>query len=198
MSNARKKLNIDLHKKIILFVAQGGVSDPRKGYNYLSKISQKYLSNDEYHFIVIGETGLSKLKKNVTYIPYLSKSTSLSWYYAAADVLLFPSLAENCPLVLIEAMSCGIPIVAFNTGGIPEIIKHKKNGYIAQYQDEDDLEFGLNWILSLSPKQLKVIKDNNRSRAVRLFSQQTMVDKYERLYTKKIKNEKNKNQNPRQ
>ena len=58
-----------------------------------------------------------------------------------------PSLADNFPYTVMESLACGTPVLAFNTGGIPELVQHKKSGYIAEYENEDDLYDGLVWLI---------------------------------------------------
>ena len=67
--------------------------------------------------------------------------------YNAADVLVTPSLQENLPNTIMEALSCGIPCVGFDIGGIPEMIDHKSNGYVAEYKSAEDLARGIRWVL---------------------------------------------------
>ena len=54
--------------------------------------------------------------------------------YNSADIFVLPSLEDNLPNTIIEAMACGTPVLAFKTGGIPEMIEHKVNGYLADYK----------------------------------------------------------------
>ena len=63
--------------------------------------------------------------------------------YNATDVFVITSLSENLPNTIMEAMACGVPCVGFKVGGIPEEIDHKKNGYVAEYRNADDLARGL-------------------------------------------------------
>ena len=67
--------------------------------------------------------------------------------YRAADLFITPSLEENLPNTIMEAMACGTPSIGFNTGGIPEMIAHKQNGYVAQKMDSNDLATGIHWLL---------------------------------------------------
>jgi glycosyltransferase involved in cell wall biosynthesis len=67
--------------------------------------------------------------------------------YQAADLFITPSLEENLPNTIMEAMACGTPSIGFNTGGIPEMIAHKQNGYVAQKMDANDLATGIHWLL---------------------------------------------------
>ncbi len=67
--------------------------------------------------------------------------------YACADMFVIPSLEDNLPNTIMESMACGTPCVGFETGGIPEMIDHLKNGYVAKYKDTDDLVTGIKWII---------------------------------------------------
>jgi glycosyltransferase involved in cell wall biosynthesis len=60
---------------------------------------------------------------------------------------VLPSLEDNLPNTIMEAMACGVPCVGFKTGGIPEEIDHKKTGYVAQQRDAADLAQGIRWVL---------------------------------------------------
>jgi glycosyltransferase involved in cell wall biosynthesis len=67
--------------------------------------------------------------------------------YNAADIFVLPSLEDNLPNTVMESMACGTPVVAFNTGGIPEMIDHRVNGYLAEYQSVGDLMAGIIYTL---------------------------------------------------
>ena len=67
--------------------------------------------------------------------------------YSAADVFIAPSLAESFGYVILESLCCGTPVVAFNVGGIPDLIVHKENGYLAKYKDADDLAKGIEFCI---------------------------------------------------
>ena len=71
----------------------------------------------------------------------------MAQYYAAADVFVTGSVQENLPNTIAEAMSCGTPCVGFHVGGIPEMIDHKENGYVARYRDAQDLAEGIEYCL---------------------------------------------------
>src|SRR5690606_18588812 len=68
--------------------------------------------------------------------------------YNAADIFIAPSLAEVFGYVILEALRCGTPVIAFNTGGIPDLIEHKGNGYLAKYKDAEDLAAGIKYCLN--------------------------------------------------
>ena len=79
---------------------------------------------------------------------YISSPEEMATMYAAADVFVTPSLQDNLPNTIAEAMSCGTPCVGFNVGGIPEMIDHQQNGYVAKYKDVTDLAEGICYVLS--------------------------------------------------
>lgn len=150
---ARKKLSLPLDKKIILFCSQN-LNDERKGFTYLQQaLNQLTIHNSQ--FIIkdspspLGETegGLSTvcIGKGARYI---SSPEEMATMYAAADVFVTPSLQDNLPNTIAEAMSCGTPCVGFKVGGIPEMIDHQQNGYVAKYKDVTDLAEGICYVLS--------------------------------------------------
>jgi glycosyltransferase involved in cell wall biosynthesis len=109
--------------------------------------------------------------------------------------LIFPSIAENCPLVVLEVMGCGTPVIAFNTGGVPELVDHLKTGYVAEYKNSDDLANGVELFLSDDS-----LRENAgilaRKRVEDKFTLKQQVDNYLRLYAqildKKSKQRSNK------
>jgi len=100
------------------------------------------------------------------------------------------SVEDNLPNTAIEAMACGIPIVGFDLGGIPDIIDHKKTGFLAEAKNSDDLSEGIEWVLSESDRgvdfskhcQVKVKKD---------FAFELQAEAYKQLYSKISKNQIN-------
>ena len=80
-------------------------------------------------------------------IGYVSDPEKIIDVYNAADVFVLPSLEDNLPNTVMEALACGVPCVGFNTGGVPEMIDHRKNGYVAAYKDAADLAEGMRWVL---------------------------------------------------
>lgn len=102
---------------------------------------------------------------------YISDDRQIVDVYNAADLFVLPSLSENLPNTIMEAMACGVPCVGFNVGGIPEEIDHKKNGYVAAYRDAEDLARGIQWVLeadaeTLSAQCLRKVAHNYSPSAV--------------------------------
>lgn len=157
----RAQLGLPPDKKIILSVIKKGWRNPWKGAKFVDHTRQYYRNRPELIFLNIGSD-----------IPSVSDPVRLAQYYAAADVLLYPAIADNCPLVVLEAQACGLPVVAFATGGIPELVQHQVSGWIASYQDTAGLIAGLEFVL-----KHKLGWQFNRR-----FSFQTMLANYLKLY----------------
>lgn len=148
---ARDILNLPKNKKIILFGANGGKSDKYKGWDYLVSAISKIEREDIIIALFggdISEDDRKQLKYPIYSFGYLHDEYSTLLLYNAADVFVIPSLAENFPNTILESLACGTPVVAFNIGGIPDLIKHEQTGYLAKYKDELDLANGINWVLN--------------------------------------------------
>ena len=104
--------------------------------------------------------------------------------YQACDCFVIPSLEENLPNMIMEAMSCGKPCVAFRTGGIPEMINHLETGYIAEYKSAEDLSKGIRYALSIAGNQKTT--DANRNFVLENFSEKAVAEKYITLYNKAL------------
>ena len=104
--------------------------------------------------------------------------------YRAADLFVTPSLSENLPNTIMEAMACGIPCVGFNTGGIPEMIDHRKNGYVAAYKDAEDLARGISW--ALSEADYDGLARNAVRKVSTTYSQQSVALRYIEVYNQAI------------
>lgn len=151
--DARKAFSLPQDQKLILFTCQK-VTDKRKGMAYLLE-ALKYLNEPKPHLVVVGgntedllNSNLGIDKGNLHFIPYVNGEREMARLYSAVDCFVTPSLQDNLPNTIAEAMSCGTPCVGFNAGGIPEMISHMKNGYVAQYCDSKDLAHGIECALS--------------------------------------------------
>lgn len=180
-TEARKLFNLPPDKKLILFGAMGATSDPRKGYKELSQ-ALEYLSED-YELVVFGSNepqSPQSFKQKVWYLGYLHDDVSLRLLYSAADVMVVPSLQENLSNAIMESLSCGTPVVAFDVGGNSDLIEHEKNGYLAKSFHCNDLADGIAWILTHSMKE--ELKECARNKIVKNFDAEIVVKKYVELY----------------
>ena len=186
----RKELDLPQNKKIVLVVAKKGKLNPWKGGNYAQEMTDAYKNNPAVYFVDLGGDE-NKIETNTRTVGYINNQETLTKYYSAADILLYPSLADNCPLVVLEAMACGLPVVSFDTGGIPELIEHRVNGYMAKYKNADDLRAGLEYLLKLSPQETENMRQHSVNKIKIGFNIEKMTDQYLDLYKKEIGNFEN-------
>lgn len=172
---ARRLLNLPEDKKIILFGADMGVNNPYKGWTFLKEALK--IVDPSYIIITFGGESKELFMKDVSLPIYsigrLFDEYSLVLLYNACDVFVIPSLAEAFGQTALEAISCGIPVVGFNVGGIPDIIKHKETGYLAKYRDASDLSLGIQWVLG-NPRY-DDLSTRCRNYAVQKFSSESII-----------------------
>ena len=106
-------------------------------------------------------------------VSYVADQNILAKYYSAADILLYPSIADNCPLVVLEAMACGLPVVSFETGGIPELVEHKVNGYIAEYKNPNDLKNWFRVFIKLTIPRNRKMRQHSVNKVLAGFTSKT-------------------------
>jgi glycosyltransferase involved in cell wall biosynthesis len=180
----RTQLNLPTDKKIILFAAVKA-SDKRKGMDYLIEANRLLQSkNDDLMFLIVGNKG-AEIEKQLALpsinMDYISPER-MPDFYNAANVFVTPSLQENLPNTIMEAMSCGTPCVGFNIGGIPEMIDHKKTGYVAEYKNSEDLARGLLWTLFEADNE--ALRTNAREKALSEYAQEKIAKQYIEIYKK--------------
>jgi glycosyltransferase involved in cell wall biosynthesis len=189
----RKLLQIPDGKKIIGFGADHYTGDKMsiKGGNFLIKSLEKIKSKNKYHGVMFGRIDsefVSHLPLPVTTMGYVSHDYLLSIIYNICDVFVCPSVIESFGNVCLEAMSCGVPVAAFRTGGIPDIVEHKKTGYLAKLFDTDDLAHGILYCLENQSKLsaagiIKAKRDFDTSKIVKQHLQvyQQAIDDWHKL-----------------
>lgn len=151
----RQELGLEVPKKYLLFAA-AKLSDERKGANYLieaCRLLKDQLPDLEILLMGNGSQDLiGAIPFPVNGMGYVTEEKKMAMIYAAADLFVIPSLEDNLPNTIMEAMAAGTPCVGFDTGGIPEMIDHKQNGYVARYKDAGDLAMGIRWVLAQKEK----------------------------------------------
>lgn len=175
-ADARKILWLPFDKKIILSIAWSGSKSNLKWLQYVYKIKELYKTNKDYLFITIGNSRTKKISNNFREIWWIDQNTICD-YFNAADVFLYPTLADSFGLVVAESIACGCPVVTFQTWWVPEIVKHKQDWYVANYKDYADL---CTWFE-------RVLRNGLSPQLDTKFTQENMVKEYSELYLSLIK-----------
>ena len=106
---------------------------------------------------------------------------SLAIVYSAADIYIAPSIQENLSNTVMEALACGTPCVAFNIGGMPDLVEHKKTGYLGRPFEVDDLAKGIKWVLADSARW-QILSQHAREKAEKEYNIENVVRQYIKLY----------------
>jgi glycosyltransferase involved in cell wall biosynthesis len=149
----KKLFNIPLSNKVIMFIAQKA-SFRIKGISYLLEIINDFKEN--VTIVVVGQLENSLEYKNVISLGTIQDEQLLALVYNAANVMVLPSLADNSPNVIIESLSCGTPVVAFEVGGIPELIINGENGFLVEKENTQSLFENINKALEFDWNNVEI------------------------------------------
>lgn len=169
---------------IILFAA-AKVTDPIKGFDLLFEALDRHFSTDnrEAHLFIVGaegEAAARSLSFPHTCRGYVDDPEEMRRLFHAADVLVVASRRENLPNIIAEAKACALPVVAFGVGGIPQMIRHREDGFLAQPESPASLSEGIVFVLDhRNPRQLA---DAARVDAVDHYSAHAVAQQHLQLY----------------
>ncbi len=183
---SRKNLNLRNDVKLLLFGAMGGIQDPRKGFDLLISALKNIKGNiSNLEILIFGQSAPQKKMDfgfPVKFLGNINDHSKLRALYSASDIFALPSRQDNLPLTCIEALSCGLPVIAFNSSGPPSMIEHKNFGYLSEPYDTIDFANGIKWILdNLSKKQLNEAAINFSKKK---FSPMKIAQQYFKVYQK--------------
>jgi len=129
---ARLKWNISPKAKIILFGA-ANILDRRKGISFLVEaldhLKSDYMAGEDVEIVIFGKNksfDVNQLPFKVHELNVITSQQDLAALYSLADVFVTPAIEDNLPNTVMEALACGTPVVAFNTGGIPDMVDARK------------------------------------------------------------------------
>jgi glycosyltransferase involved in cell wall biosynthesis len=124
----RSRLHLPKDKKIVLF-ASDNLNNPRKGIGLLFEAVRMLKEKTNIVLLGVGHKSHRPVDLDVRYTGSLTDSNLLADYFYSADLFVTPSIAENSPLVVIESLTCGTPVLGSDVGGIPDLI-NEKNGAV--------------------------------------------------------------------
>jgi glycosyltransferase involved in cell wall biosynthesis len=191
-AEARALLGLPQDRRIVLFGAEGGARDLRKGADLLEEALQLLVSEADadagnqqtVELLVFGQTSPaepSPLAFPIRYAGRLHDDLSLRLHYAAADVFVIPSRQDNLPNTGLEAHACGTPVVAFRTGGLPDIVDDRVTGALAEPFDSASLAAAIRWVLE-DPERRRQLGAAARARAERLWNPARIAGLYAAVY----------------
>lgn len=145
--HCRSVLNIPKQKKVLMFGADT-IIDFRKGGDLLLKALASLQPSLKTQTLLLilgngGEAIAEEIGIQTLNLGYVGSDRFKSIAYSAADLFIFPTRADNLPLMLQESLSCGLPIVSFNLGGVPDLVRPGVTGYLAVAEDIKDFSYGI-------------------------------------------------------
>lgn len=170
---------VEKNIKTVLFLSR---LYKEKGTQTFINIALHMQEQEHIHFLIVGdgpekEHMITHLQHHprVSFVGGVSKD-KVGDYFNQADVYVFPTQKEGYGLVALESMACGTPVVASNVGGVPEIVSHNKNGYLATVDSTDDFVKGIQWVLQHETEEQVV------SHAIQTAKSNTIKDQTKKVY----------------
>lgn len=184
---AQQHFQLDTNKRYILFAA-AKISDVRKGFVYFKKalaiLKKEYsVDNKKIELIIFGQVqanDFENLPFKVNVLGKLSDLETIALAYSAASVFVISSLEDNLPNTIMESLACGTPVVGFETGGIPEMIEHQQNGYLAPFKSAEELAKGIFW--TLFQADYESLCKNARKKVIDNYAEEVVAKQYQALY----------------
>ena len=181
--NARAVLGLPEAAKVVTFVAHhsGWTVDERKGVPILARALSEIVIPRFPELIVLAVGGgMIPNLPNIRPIGFVSPQ-QVAQYYSAADIFVAPSLADNLPYTILEAMACDIPVVASRIGGIPEEVVDWETGRLCKPGSWQELGAALIQLLE-NPAQAKVMGQAGGQRIREHFEMSTFLSQYESVF----------------
>ena len=186
-SASRQALQLPTEGNVILFVSQR-VTDERKGISYFIEALQLLIKEhpelkDHTTVAILGghaDEVASRLPLPAHALGYIDDEQTIVSAYNAADVFVTPSLEDNLPNTIMEAMACGVPCVGFRVGGIPEMIDHLRNGFLAAPRNSSQLAQGIAWVLGHADRD--ALQRDALRKVAHNYSQQSVALRYTEIY----------------
>lgn len=187
----RKASNLPKSAKIILFGADS-VTNQRKGFVYLLSALNRFPLKEGHEYILATFGSLPEgikipSKYKLLHAGQITDENQLALIYSAADIFVLPSVEDNLPNTAVEALACGTPVVGFEIGGVPDMVEHRVNGYLAKPKDVADLMNGINWVISEYEKGVHFTQKCRRG-VEKSFALDMQACAYNELYERLMRN----------
>jgi glycosyltransferase involved in cell wall biosynthesis len=182
---ARRLLRLPPDRPLILFGALNATQDRRKGFHLLQPALQALCQRMGHAELVVfgAERPASPPDFGLPchYLGSFQDDLSLALLYSAVDLFVLPSTEENLANTILEALACGTPCVAFGIGGMPDLIEHQQNGYLAKPGDTKDLAQGMCWVLEQQSRSPNLAQ-RAREKVIQEFTLEIQSRRYLNLF----------------
>ena len=189
---SRQKLGLPLQKPLILFGANFATQDRNKGFHYFVEAIRELERTGENSFeiVVFGSNRPAEplpYQTKTHFLGYLREESQLVTTYSACDLFVLPSLQDNLPNTVMEAMACGTPSVAFNVGGVSDLVEHKVTGELVAPRNASALAKGIASVLEASDGEYAQLVKNCLDRFSGNFTQELQVKRLMIAYEHAVK-----------
>ena len=185
---AREKLGLPANAFLILSGFMPSANDKHKGADLLVEALRIFGQSNKAELVVFGNRAAGDLpdfKFKTTFLGTITEEEKLALCYATADVFVTPSIEDNLPNTVLESLACGTPVVAFTTGGIPDMVVHQQNGYLAKGASPVELAKGLAWVKNHADKA--ALSEAARQTVLDNFSESVVAQQHIKLYQSILK-----------
>lgn len=185
----RRKYDLPLDKHVLLFAANG-LHNVYKGFPYLDEALRQLPNKENYMLAIVGnkEGEVPELPFDIHSYGFIRDEHVMSELYAAADLFMLSSVADTLPFTPMEAMASGTPVMAFATGGIPEIVSDDV-GWTVPTGDATALANAITASLDATNREMYLRKRRAcRARVEQVFDERIMLEQYTALYRQTVRN----------
>jgi glycosyltransferase involved in cell wall biosynthesis len=190
---AKKQLGLPQDKFVFLTGFMPSRKDMHKGTSYLLESLELLkerlgVKADQIELVVFGNRNAKDVPNfsfKTSFLGTINDDAKLAMCYAAADAFLIPSLEDNLPYTVMESLACGTPVVAFTTGGIPDMVQHEQNGYLAEYRSAKSFADGMEWAVNYTDKP--ALQQQARQTVMDKFAEPIIAQKHMQLYNQLLK-----------
>jgi glycosyltransferase involved in cell wall biosynthesis len=178
---AREVLGLPQDASVLLFCTQHSLKYKVKGFTYLVEALVGMTAIKNLHLLTLGADSFPDLPIPHTHLGHVFNDNLLSLIYSAADLFVIPSLQDNLPNVVIESFACGTPVVGFDVGGIPDMVRPGVTGELVTPGDANGLRAAIGNLLQDGNRRAG-LSANCRRIAVDEYSLATQAEAYLNLY----------------
>jgi glycosyltransferase involved in cell wall biosynthesis len=178
---ARERFAIPQAAKVILFVAHAA-TEKRKGWDFFLKATEPFRTDPQVFILAVGYGSKNDdLGAQTKTIESVDNELAMSFVYSAADIFVAPSLQDNFPNTALEALACGLPVVAFDVGGLPDMVRNNYTGVLVEPENSRALGTAIGELLDDGNRRLQM-STNCRRVAVTEYALEVQAGRYIQLY----------------